>query len=297
MQWSPRSIQWWGIAVLIGGFAITGVWGVVDGGAEGPETAPIRVMAFNLRYARMTGKHSWLRRAPAVQQVIERHAPDLIGTQEGLYPQLQSLAARIPDYRWIGLGREGGSRGEFMAVFYRAARFTPLEFDHFWLSDTPDTIGSKGWGNNVVRMVTWVRFRDRETGRDLVLINTHFDHESQPSREKSAALLAKRIGEIAAESRVIVTGDFNADAATNPVHARLLEAGLVDTWESAKSRSKQYATYHGYREPTLDGPRIDWILTGPGWRCTRAEIVIDRPELDGEAVYPSDHFPVTAILE
>ncbi|MBC8326261.1 MAG: hypothetical protein H8E27_11620 [Verrucomicrobia subdivision 3 bacterium] len=41
----------------------------------------------------------------------------------------------------IGIGREGGQRGEFMAIFYRHARFEPLETNHFWLSDTPEKVG------------------------------------------------------------------------------------------------------------------------------------------------------------
>ena len=83
-----------------------------------------------------------------------------------------------------------------MAIFYRPIRFEPLEFDHFWLSDTPATIGSRSWGNNIPRMVTWVRFLDRLTEREFYFINTHFDHESQPAREQSAELLLERLAEL-----------------------------------------------------------------------------------------------------
>ena len=55
-----------------------------------------------------------------------------------LIAQLQDIAADLPAFQWIGVGRDGGSRGEFMAVFYRTARLEPLAFDHFWLSDTPE---------------------------------------------------------------------------------------------------------------------------------------------------------------
>ena len=120
--------------------------------------------------------------------------PDLIGTQEGLYPQIKDIAADQPAYDWIGLGRDGGSRGEFMAIFYRRDRFEPLEYEHFWLSDTPDVIASSTWGNGVRRMVTWAKFRDRTTGREFYFWNTHLDHEVQFAREKSAELIRQRIG-------------------------------------------------------------------------------------------------------
>ena len=63
-----------------------------------------------------------------------------------------------------------------MAVFFKRERFEPLEFDHYWLSDTPNVVGSSSWGNTVVRMVTWIRFLDKAADRELYVVNTHFDH-------------------------------------------------------------------------------------------------------------------------
>ena len=105
-----------------------------------PDT--LTVMTYNLKYASPSGPNAWPVRRPLVREVIQQIAPDVFGTQEGLYAQLKDIAADLPDYDWIGLGRESGSRGEFAAVFYRKARFEPLAFEHFWLSDTPEVIGS-----------------------------------------------------------------------------------------------------------------------------------------------------------
>ena len=122
-------------------------------------------MTFNLRYASNQPPNAWQAQRPVAKTLIESSNPDIIGTQEGLWQQVKDLEADLPDYAWIGLGRDGGSRGEFMAIYYRRARLKPLEFDHFWLSDTPDRIGSTTWGNTNRRMVTWVRFKDREAGK------------------------------------------------------------------------------------------------------------------------------------
>src|SRR4051794_27659564 len=96
------------------------------------------IMSFNLRFAGANKPNSWAERRPAMKECILKLAPDIMGTQEGLYHQLKDIAVDLPDYEWLGLGREGGSRGEFMAVYYRKARFESLAYDHFWLSDTPD---------------------------------------------------------------------------------------------------------------------------------------------------------------
>ena len=173
-------------------------------------------------------------------------SPDLIGTQEGLYQQLKDLAADLPQYEWIGLGRDGGSRGEFMAVFYRKDRFEPLEYDHFWLSDTPEVIASSTWGNTNRRMVTWARFRDRKTGQEFYFWNTHLDHALQPAREKAALLINQRIHALKTSLPILLVGDFNSTAGANKVYDILVrDGGLMDSWDATSKRANEgYNTFH-----------------------------------------------------
>lgn len=265
-----------------------------EGGGGGSRA--LRLMTFNLRYAAEEPPDSWPERRPVTRALLRRERPHLLGTQEGLYPQLKDIAGDLggSGYDWIGTGREGGSRGEFMAVFYDVRRLLPLAYDHFWLSGQPALIGSATWGNTVVRMVTWVHFRDLATGRELYHLNTHLDHLSQYSRERSAALVTERLGGLDPALPQVVTGDFNVPAHGNTVYDMLLADGkLTDTWEVAKRRSKLYGTFHGYEPLVPDGDRIDWILATPGVRVRRAEI--NTFSLNGQ--YPSDHLPVQALVE
>ncbi len=257
-------------------------------------TYTLDVMTFNLRYADTIPPNAWVTRRALVREVIARANPDLIGTQEGLHRQVKDIDADFTEYDWIGLGREGGSHGEFMAVFYRASRFEPLEYDHYWLSATPSEIGSRSWGNSIPRMVTWIRFRDRPTDREFVLINTHLDHQSQPAREASAALIAEHARQWGPTVPVILTGDFNAAAGDNPVHALLTSAaGFTDTW-SVAGGPDTLGTFHGYRgtEAARDVRRIDWILVRGPVATLSTSILTDQR--DGR--YPSDHFPVVATV-
>ncbi|WP_368396793.1 endonuclease/exonuclease/phosphatase family protein [Streptomyces sclerotialus] len=265
-------------------------------GAEGSGAGRrLRVMSFNLRYASDERPNSWDQRRPVTRELLRQEAPHLLGTQEGLYGQLQDIAQDLGTrYAWLGTGRAGGSRDEFAAIFYDTRRLRPVEYDHFWLSDTPYVIGSATWGNTVIRMVTWVRFRDMVTGGEFYALNTHLDHAHQGSRERSAALITDRLRGLDAALPRIVTGDFNVAAHENPVYETMLRAGsLVDSWDTAEERSAHYGTFHGYRPPVPDGDRVDWVLTSPAVRTLRAEINVFAK--DGQ--YPSDHFPVQAVLE
>ncbi|MFE6685715.1 endonuclease/exonuclease/phosphatase family protein [Streptomyces sp. NPDC057743] len=281
---------------------------------------PLRVMTFNLRFASDSRPNSWGERRPAMRQLLRQEAPHLLGTQEGLYGQLQDIAADLGEhYAWIGTGRAGGSRDEFAAIFYDVRRLAPAEYDHFWLSDTPYLIGSKTWGNTVIRMATWVRFRDLgrrdvrgeesdesarggggEGGRstwgsgEFYALNTHLDHAVQYARERSAALINDRMGKLNPALPRIVTGDFNVAAHKNPVYEAMLGGGrLVDSWDAAGERSAQYGTFHGYRPLVPGGDRVDWILTSPAMRTRRASI--NTYARKGQ--FPSDHLPVQALVE
>ncbi|MGC9535878.1 endonuclease/exonuclease/phosphatase family protein [Streptomyces sp. UG1] len=261
---------------------------------ERPPRGHLRVMSFNLRFASTTQPHSWAVRRPVMRELLRREAPHVIGTQEGIFSQLLDIDSDLgPRYDWVGTGRLHGSRDESMAIFYDARRLRPTEYDHFWLSGTPAVIGSNTWGARFARMVTWVRFRDlSDDGREFYALNTHFDHVSQYARERSASLIAERIAGFDRSLPVLVTGDFNVAAHKNAVYDSLLDAGLVDTWDTARERSALYATFHGYQPLTPDGDRIDWILSTPGVTAHRA--VINTFSDDGQ--FPSDHLPVQALL-
>jgi len=267
--------------------------GFADPQTNGSPTA-LNVMTYNLRYASTNPPNAWPERRPLMTKLIRKLAPDVMGTQEGVYSQLKDIAAELPDYEWIGLGREGGSRGEFMAVFYRKARLEPLAYDHFWLSDTPDVIGSTTWGNTNRRMVTWIKFRDRATGTEFYHFNTHFDHQVQLAREKSAELLRERVEALGTKLPVILTGDFNAAAGDNKAYDILTaEKFFTDAWLAAPERHGEgFATFNNFKAAVPTGERIDWILTRGDVKVDRAETVIyARP---GE--FPSDHYPVIVRL-
>ncbi|MCF1597046.1 endonuclease/exonuclease/phosphatase family protein [Streptomyces muensis] len=265
--------------------------------ASAGEPAPsghLQAMSFNLRFASAAEPHSWTVRRPVMRELLRREAPHVVGTQEGVFAQLLDIDSDLgPHYDWLGTGRLHGSRDEAMAVFYDTRRLRPTEYDHFWLSDTPDVIGSNTWGAAFARMVTWVRFRDlADTGREFYVLNTHFDHVSQYARERSAALIAARIAGFDRSLPVVVTGDFNVAAHKNTAYDTLLGAGLVDTWDTARERSALYATFHGFKPLTPNGDRIDWVLTTPGVTAHRAAI---NTFSDG-GQFPSDHLPVQAFL-
>lgn len=272
-------------AAIIGGLALAAR---ADDALEPPA---MRVMTYNLRYASDSPPNAWPDRLPVAVAMLQSLQPDLIGCQEALYRQVKDLDRALPDYDWIGTGRDGGSRGEFMTIYFRSERFEPLEFDHFWLSDTPDVVGSTTWGNSNRRMVTWVRFLDRATDRQFIFANTHFDHQIEDARVNSALLILDRLANLAPQMPLLLTGDFNAVAGDSRPYELLVDSGVFfDTWDRAEQPGEPMTTFHNFRGPQGGDRRIDWILARGAVRTLASKVVLY--EQGGQ--YPSDHFPVVA---
>ncbi len=264
--------------------------------------ADVRVMSFNIRYGTARdGENHWDRRKDFLVETIRAFNPDLLGTQETLGAQRDYLAEKLPDYDQLGVGRDDGrERGEMMALYYKRDCFEKLDGGHFWLSQTPDTMGSKSWDSSLPRMVTWVKLRDRRQPHSppLVFFNTHFDHQGPTARVESARLLRRQIAMLARDCAVIVTGDFNTDEGSPPYQALFgpVEAqpsAVVDSFRTTNpDRKPNEGTFTGFKADATGGPRIDWIGVSRDWQIRSS--AIDRTSRAGRT--PSDHFPVTVIL-
>jgi endonuclease/exonuclease/phosphatase family metal-dependent hydrolase len=259
-------------------------------------TLEVRVLSFNVRYGTAPDEaNAWPHRAPLVQEVIRGANGDFVGLQEALRFQIDAIRTALPGYGEVGVGREDGrEEGEYSAILYRSDRWAVTTSGTFWLSDTPQVAGSKGWGNEITRIVTWARFVEAKTGKALWLYNTHFDHVSQPSRLKSARLLASRIAQRMPPDPVIVTGDLNAGE-DNPAILYLKNADgrspleLVDSFRVLHPDADAVGTFNAF-DGRSDGPKIDYVFVEPDARVREAGIIHDRRN----ARYASDHYPVYA---
>jgi endonuclease/exonuclease/phosphatase family metal-dependent hydrolase len=252
----------------------------------------VSVLSFNLRFDNPDdGANAWPERRGLVAGFLRERAPDLVGVQEALKRQLDDLAVSNPEFGVVGVGRsDGREAGEYSAILYRRERFVVLESGTFWLSETPDVPGSASWGNEITRICTWARFRESRSGVTFYHFNTHFDHRSQPSRERSAALLAERVlGRAHRTDPAIVTGDFNAGEA-NPAVRKLLES-FSDTFRAVHPEAEVEGTFHGF-SGQLGRDRIDFVLVTEGVVTRAAEILQPRPG----GRFLSDHEPVAATV-
>ncbi len=261
----------------------------------------VRVMSFNIRYGTADdGENHWDQRREFLIDTIREFEPDLLGTQETLGFQKDYIAEQMSELESFGVGRDhGDDEGEMTATFYGRDRFEQIDGGHFWLSETPDVPGSISWDSSLTRMVSWLKLQDlqSEDEAELFFFNTHFDHRGEQARLESAKLLRRMIDEIAGNSAVIVTGDFNAGEGSDPYRTMFVDDSyrvrLRDTFrELHPDRGPEEGTFSGFAAENPTGDRIDWIGCSEHW--TIEEAGINRTSREGHT--PSDHWPVEAVL-
>lgn len=243
----------------------------------------LRVATFNIRCGVADdGADSWPNRRDLALRVIVEMGADVLALQEAYDYQVEAVRDALPGHGWFGVGREDGvAEGEHCSVFFRTERLELLESGTFWFSDSPNVPGSIGWGNHITRICTWGRFRDH-AGHEFGVFNSHLDHESQPSRQRSAELLVRRAG---VTGPAILLGDFNAEDGSAEMET-ILRAGYRSAYREIDGEQAA-ATYHGFAGGS-SGERIDHVFLSREWTPTRAEII--RTSEGGR--YPSDHYPL-----
>lgn len=255
---------------------------LASGCAPAAENPDLTVMTFNIRYANPDdGVDVWANRRDWVSALIDSSGADVIGLQEVLRSQLDDILSRTDRFAWEGVGRDDGAdQGEFSPVLFDRERFERLDGGTRWLSNHPDSIGSRGWDAALPRITTWVDLRDRTSGREIRVWNTHFDHRGEEARRQSARLIATWMA-----GSDVALGDFNALPGSDPWQ-ELTGSGLVDSGAFAGQDS--VGTFRTFDPASDVSNRIDYVFLAPSHELVNYRVL--DPVVGGR--YPSDHLPV-----
>lgn len=253
----------------------------------------LKVMTFNIRYGTANdGENSWQFRKELFIEVIIENNPDILSLQEALDFQISEILDELPGYSFVGVGRDDGkTKGEYSAILFAKDRFIVDTTETFWFSDTPELAGSITWEASLPRICSWGLFFDKFSKKSLYVYNTHFDHQSQISREKSAEMLVRKIQSNKSSVPVILTGDFNCGE-DNPAIQTIISSGLTDTFGKINSKRPDEGTFHDFTGDR-SGEKIDFIFVNNEFETIAAKI--DHTNKNGK--YPSDHFPVISVVK
>lgn len=242
----------------------------------------------------------WNSRREVCVRLIKDQQPDIIGFQEVLKEQAAYLQQQMPGYALFGFdgpemdahptGYHGIAKNPIM---WLKRRYELLTGGTYWLSETPLVAGSGSWNTARARHVNWVRLREIKTGKEFRVVNLHLDHKSPEAKVQQAKLMATESSQYQPAFPQILTGDFNAKAASK-VFDSVKAAGFSDSYAALHGEADPGVTAHGF-EP-IDSPKlvgkgkIDFIFCKGNCKPLAAGIIKDKPK----GIFPSDHFFVSA---
>ena len=266
--------------------------------AKKHEPAKLRWCTFNIRLQNDGDEkagYGWSVRKDRVANYIKDNHIDVVGMQEVLHGQLEDLLARLPEYDYVGVGRtDGDKKGEYTPIFFLKDKFEVLEKGNFWLSETPEVPGSKGWDAALERVASYAKLKDKLTGKVFMAVNTHFDHVGVTARRESAKLIMKKIKKIVGKKPAVVTGDFNVtedDEAYTTMTTNKFK--MNDAYHMTTNHSGPNYTWHQFCQlPPNRRAKIDFIFITPSIKVSRAHIEEPNPQ-----ALLTDHNPHWADLE
>lgn len=261
--------------------------------------------------------NGWKTRYEYLCQQIEFEDPGLFGCQEVKKEQLDDMIARMPEYAYVGVGRDDGKEGgEYSPVFYKKDRYVLLESGTFWLAEDP-TKPVQGWDAACKRVCSWGHFRDKKTKHTFYFFNTHMDHIGVTARREGAKLIVSKMRELMKKNDpVILTGDFNVDQTSEPYQMFTNSGFLTDCYVAARYRFATNGTFNDFNPLNCSSSRIDHIFVSKSFKVDRYAILtngywdgvsmdaakpsanapLDVVLKEGVRRNPSDHYPVVAKL-
>lgn len=253
-------------------------------------TDPVRVLSFNVRYdTDHDGPDAWPNRREAAVRLVRYHRPDVVCLQEPLEHQLDAFREGLDGYEWVDVPRTGEKdiddvTDEHVPVGYDASRFSLEDDETFWLSETPEEVGSIGWDADLPRILTRATLED-ESGDRFHVASIHLDNKGPEARLEGAKLARERLGEL--DGPVILAGDCNDTPDSEPI------ATFTEAFDDAKEVAE-----HGHHGPDKTmhrftgepKERIDYVFVRD---CDVALSATLADRRDGDS-YPSDHFPIAA---
>jgi len=291
----------------------------------------LQVWSFNLRteHAKEDDlENLWPKRRQGVADLIVKYRPSIVCVQEATAAMLTTVCQQLGGmYEWKGTSRFVDLEDEAAGFIYNTACLRLLDNSVFWLKPEALPDGKPGWDAMFPRTCETALFQILESGGQLRVFNTHFDHQGSNARRESAQLIASRIA-VLMESQPscahVLCGDFNSPKCSEPysvftkfTHPSAPEKPLLkDVFRSAEVDSGgAISTIHkwqglAFSEERGDGTvdlsegsdfdsrHIDWIL----WQDGQGEVGTSLTPISCRVVtdsmpngrYASDHFPVSS---
>lgn len=269
------------------------------------ENTPFNIWSYNIlmsTYSKtLFTENGWEhRKGELVKQILDG-SPDIVCFQEMTDTMNAYLSNHLTEY---GVFYGKASQSIFscnQAIYYNKDRFTLLEGDKFYLSDTPEQ-ESASFGADK-RICVWAKLLDKVDNTTFYVYNTHYTYsaENKEARAKSSELINESISNL--DSPVILLGDFNSNSKEQAYS--ILQESFANSVDVAETTINEGNTFHNFSTTEQEGKEaIDhiWLSTDESgvsqFSVSSYEVQRDYVDMlnlgnSGDKITaPSDHYAI-----
>ena len=261
---------------------------------EVPDGLSISIMSFNIRQdtAFDAKERDWDYRKEYLIQHIKDVNPDVLCMQEVQKNQYQDIDAGLEDYGVVWYSRKVDESEEGLAVAYNMNSYELVSQDMFWFSETPN-VESKGFGATWLRICVHAILKHKETQKELSVYSVHLEVTSEKARKGEAQMLVDKLK--ADDRNAIVCGDFNT---TYESESYSIVTEELNSVQATAPITDDGITYQSFGDESLvsEVDPIDFIFVDKNIFSYKFDILQEHKEIDGKAVYYSDHYAVLGVV-
>jgi endonuclease/exonuclease/phosphatase family metal-dependent hydrolase len=225
----------------------------------------------------------WNERLPLLLRDFSALQPDVLGLQEVVFVLEQDRLIGAGGAGHYRASRAWAGRPEYGNSILTREDVSTSEPDRLELSH----------GRSAGRVVI------ERDGLRVLFVNLHLHHEvpDDAIRDQQVRVVLEWLEGGPQGDVQVVVGDFNADPA-EPAYARMATAGFVSACLAANGHEPAVTWPSGLEGPAIDTDGepscLDYIWLRGDATVESARVVFDRPSVDDDGLYPSDHFGLSA---
>lgn len=259
---------------------------------QGNSCYPCSIASINIRISNKKDIFNhWNNRKEQLTEYIRSEALDIVSLQEVSTGQLIYLISILEEYGVAGNNPKVVTGEEYLPILYRKKDFVCLDEGTFWLSETPDSIGSRGWDGKHPRRVTWAKLMCKKSNRTFCVVNTHLDHVGFVARQKGMELIKHRLKSTSNSIPVVLCGDMNFSSTSSAYYCALNDEFMMyDAYQVAKVRKGVTYSFHGFGNRPIEKRRmIDFVFITNQLEVKEIEIPKEE-KMNGS--FLTDHCPI-----
>ena len=220
-----------------------------------------------------------------IAAILKDCAPDIFGLQEVQEIHAPLYAERLGIYDYVYYDNDGTTYNS-QPVYFKRDKFELLADGIKWISDTPD-VRSKFEESAYTRSFTYAKLKDKESGEELVVVNSHIDYMAA-ANVKQVAAIVEMTREMFPDTAIFYIADWNMRP-ESAGYAKMNELGCAAVEEFIPDADRNGTEVGEGVTKTIDFCFVDKKY----WKGTAYKVVRDH-EYSQTA---SDHYPLYVEIE